>query len=184
MFAGISIKGDITRLQRSYDNVPAVQTTDLAAAIGISGNAKTLSDVVLWATGRSFDKPPELRTSDWEKRPLSPSQLAYAALNVLGLVQVVSKVSQQPGPIKVRVVKQLIHSAQSDAGSFTVEKIVGWKTEANSIALEVKWLGYEDEDNTYEPFETLSQDVRAMVKDYLQSLKSKLPLIRGCLEQL
>ena len=86
--------------------MPAVQTTKLAAAIGISGNAKTLSDVVLWATGRSFDKPPELRTCNWEKRPLSPSQLAYAALNVLGLVQVVSKVSQQ-GPIKVRVVNSL-----------------------------------------------------------------------------
>jgi hypothetical protein len=79
---------------------------------------------------------------------------------------------------------QLIHSAQSDATSFEVEKIVGWRTEKNSIAFEVKWLGYENEDNTYEPFETLSHDVPAMVKDYLQSLKSKPPLIQQCLDRL
>ena len=79
---------------------------------------------------------------------------------------------------------QLIHSAQSDAASFEVEKIVGWKTEKNSIAFEVKWLGYDDEDNTYEPFETLSHDVPAMVKDYLRSLTSKPPSIQQCLDRL
>ena len=79
---------------------------------------------------------------------------------------------------------QLIHSAQSDAASFEVEKIVGWKAEKDSILLEVKWLGYEDDDNTYEPFDTLSHDVPAMVKDYLRNLNSKNPLIIRCLDQL
>lgn len=87
--------------------MPSVQTADLAtAAIEMPGKAKTLSNFVLWATGRSLDKPAELRTSDWEKRPLSADQLAYAALDVLGPVLVIRKLSQQPGSITTRVVEQ------------------------------------------------------------------------------
>ena len=80
VFTGISIKGDITRLQQSYDNVPAVQTTDLAAAIGISRNAKPLSDVVLWATGRSFEATNAVRMTQVDEKngaDLLPNKQAW-----------------------------------------------------------------------------------------------------------
>ena len=38
----------------------------------------------------------------------------------------------------------------------------------------VKWLGFTDEDNTWEPLTSLAEEIPIMVGEYLSSLKTKL----------
>ena len=58
--------------------------------------------------------------------------------------------------------------AEHDQGC-VVEAIVGKKRVGNSFHLEVKWLGFEESENTWEPIESLYEDVPEMVTQFVQA---------------
>lgn len=55
-----------------------------------------------------------------------------------------------------------------------VEKLLECKLNQSSLNYEmlVKWKGFSDEENSWEPFENLLVDVPRMVKDFVVSLRS------------
>jgi hypothetical protein len=58
---------------------------------------------------------------------------------------------------------------------YNVEKIIGKKTENKVIKLLIKWKGYPVKDATYEPLETIKEDLGDIVfkELYNNFLKSK-----------
>lgn len=57
--------------------------------------------------------------------------------------------------------------------SFLVESIVGHRKRNGKIEYQVKWLGYSDEENTWEPLENLLRPVRNLLEDYIERKKLK-----------
>eukprot|EP00892_Ulva_mutabilis_P005724 jgi/Ulvmu1/3523/UM163_0004.1 len=91
---GLELAGDLRKLTKSYPSVAAFQivlrTLDLrglwdvyALRTGVprrvNGNRKGLSGLSEAVLGKPMDKA--MQTSDWSRRPLSPQQLHYAALD-------------------------------------------------------------------------------------------------------
>ena len=60
---------------------------------------------------------------------------------------------------------------QTKPDEYKVEKIVGKKKLNNRIYYKVRWFGFREKDDTFEPRVNLLQDVPDMVKDYESTLK-------------
>ena len=48
-----------------------------------------------------------------------------------------------------------------------VEKILRWRNTAGGVQLRVRWLGFEACDDTWEPLETLYEDVPELIQEYV-----------------
>jgi hypothetical protein len=57
---------------------------------------------------------------------------------------------------------------------FVVEKIVGKRKNKGKVEYLIKWKGYDDADNTYEPYKQLVEDGFAeMIDDFNKTKKTK-----------
>jgi hypothetical protein len=57
---------------------------------------------------------------------------------------------------------------------FVVEKIVGKRKNKGKVEYLIKWKGYDDADNTYEPYKRLVEDGFAeMIDDFNKTKKTK-----------
>ena len=61
--------------------------------------------------------------------------------------------------------------AQNDYKQFEIDNFIGWRLDDNGgIELRVRWQGFpDDEDCSWEPIDSLTQDVPVKVRQYLQS---------------
>jgi hypothetical protein len=57
--------------------------------------------------------------------------------------------------------------------TFTVEKLVGHKKEDGKLYLRVRWLGFKEKDDTYEPALQLMKEIPDLVKEYKKQHKLK-----------
>ena len=55
--------------------------------------------------------------------------------------------------------------------TFIAQKIVDKKKIKNKIHYKVKWFGYSDSDNTWEPLTTLKEEVPKLIQEYEESVK-------------
>ena len=62
----------------------------------------------------------------------------------------------------------LVALAQRDAQEFEVEAIINHQWDDGELLFLVHWYGFEDEDRTWEPSETLAEDVPVLVRRYIQ----------------
>ena len=64
-------------------------------------------------------------------------------------------------------------AASGHEDSYLVEAIVGHKKSRHGVRFLVKWLGYPDEENTWEPVENLIKPVGHLLEDYIKIHKLK-----------
>ena len=89
-----------------------------------------------------------------------------------------SRPQTPPPPIRVS------HTGQAE---YNIERIVGWRERAESAEFEVKWAGYSDADNTWEPYTNLTRfgsGSRGIFKAFVeevndQNLRQLLPKSYG-----
>ena len=87
---GFGFSEDLRRLRESYPGwdlpatVPSLRELRPPRGGGGGGASSSLSALVCLHLGRPLDK--RMQTSDWQRRPLSPDQLAYAAVDACCLV--------------------------------------------------------------------------------------------------
>lgn len=60
--------------------------------------------------------------------------------------------------------QQIMHDQNQNG--YTVESIVGH----SATHLHIKWLGFDEQDNTWEPFDIIKEDIPDMVREYLSNL--------------
>ncbi|KAI9103905.1 hypothetical protein DFS34DRAFT_646003 [Phlyctochytrium arcticum] len=84
-FVGVHIKADITRISRAYNvEIPEQRVCELIhfarqRKLGIAG--RSLAAMVQQMLGKTLDKDPKLRLSDWERPELTRAQVQYACLD-------------------------------------------------------------------------------------------------------
>lgn len=91
-------------------NIQSVHPTFVRAhrEHGAARSAKGLSELVRHCLGRPLDKREQF--SDWERRPLRPTQLAYAALDAYCLVEVYDFVQHRAAELGLDFNELLTHS--------------------------------------------------------------------------
>jgi hypothetical protein len=99
------------------------------------------------------DSPP-LYLLDGDKGPDKVDPTAYTKAQL----QVVPEDEKYPS-------KDLIRN-EADKTQFRVEKIVGRKKIRGKWFYLIKWAGYSDDENTYEPESTLKSQVPELINDY------------------
>ncbi|XP_053202890.1 chromobox protein homolog 3-like [Panonychus citri] len=70
-------------------------------------------------------------------------------------------------------VKRLRKSTVRDTKEYTVEKIVDKRINNGKVEYLLKWHGYDDRDNTWEPVDNLSCD--ALIENYKQQERAAKP---------
>ena len=58
----------------------------------------------------------------------------------------------------------------ADSSVLEVDKFVGLKLEKGNFLLKTRWLGFYEQDDTWEPLQTLAEDIPNVVIDFLSSL--------------
>lgn len=95
---GWGLIGDLKRLSRTVMGLRGARFRALdLSRLPRSSGAQGLSQVVEKYLGAPLDK--SLQTSDWAERPLSWSQLSYAALDALAAARVVESACRQDGDL-------------------------------------------------------------------------------------
>ena len=70
----------------------------------------------------------------------------------------------------LNVTEALVNQAHYDDDEFLVEGIIEWKPDnTHGVLLKVKWSGYNDEWDTWEPIDSLYRDVPQMIKVYMST---------------
>ena len=74
---------------------------------------------------------------------------------------------------QLQVVNEATEKQPTDKANrkFIVEQIINKRNVKNKVEYLVKWQGYADSENTWEPRSTLIKDVAEMVKQYDDSHK-------------
>jgi hypothetical protein len=84
----------------------------------------------------------------------------------------------------IDVTEDIKNSAAYDASSF-VDSIVGHReNDEHSIDLRVRWSGFEENEDTWEPVEQLHMDIPFVVERYLASVSTEFPLAEMYLDTL
>lgn len=60
--------------------------------------------------------------------------------------------------------------------TFQVEKIVGYRVQDGKELYRVRWAGFNEEDDTWEPYENLNDACRLMIKDMFGRFPDDLKL--------
>eukprot|EP01028_Stygiella_incarcerata_P006367 TRINITY_DN259_c1_g2_i1.p1 TRINITY_DN259_c1_g2~~TRINITY_DN259_c1_g2_i1.p1 ORF type:complete len:474 (-),score=130.60 TRINITY_DN259_c1_g2_i1:56-1477(-) len=97
---GMAFRGDMDMLRRSFPGQECFNTieplVDVAEMFGSLYNlrgTKSLTNIVAYCTGKSLNK--KERMSNWERRPLTGSQIHYAALDAFCMLNVVDVLSRE-----------------------------------------------------------------------------------------
>ena len=61
------------------------------------------------------------------------------------------------------------HLEYESSALYIVEEFLGVRKRHGDIEVKTKWLGFENSEATWEPFQTLYQDVPEKLKEYLDS---------------
>ena len=80
------------------------------------------------------------------------------------------------------VFTQIIKSAQHDAAQFEVERVLDVRVREGDVQLLIRWLGFNPEDDSWEPAGNLFEFVPRVVWDALQ--RSNLPEAKLLADQL
>ena len=48
-----------------------------------------------------------------------------------------------------------------------MDKILQWRHTAGGVQLRVRWLGFESSDDTWEPLDTLYEDVTELIQEFV-----------------
>jgi len=71
------------------------------------------------------------------------------------------------------VTDELVEHIQYQKGQYCiVEAILDIRSSAGVTELQVQWRGFDDEDPTWVPINELSEDIPAMVSDFISEIKS------------
>jgi hypothetical protein len=82
------------------------------------------------------------------------------------------------------VTEQWKNQAAYDGEGFHVDRFIAWRTRDGQLQIRVKWLGFELGDSTWEPVQTLHQDVPELVIRYLEYHQAAHPLLASELARL
>ena len=74
-----------------------------------------------------------------------------------------------PDPDRLNLPNEGMVQAGGETGAYLVEGILKHKKEKGSIYYLVKWLGYPDEYNSWEPLESLAKPAGGLINNYLAS---------------
>ena len=67
---------------------------------------------------------------------------------------------------------------------FTLEELVDWReSDAGTLEIRVRWLGFEANEDTWEPVERLQEDVPVVLHRYLRTVEDVCPLALALLQQ-
>ena len=78
----------------------------------------------------------------------------------------------------------ILDRAQGDLGSYIVESIDGHRIKDGSVELKIKWLGFTDEDSTFEPLDDKLAEVPVLVREYVRLHKDEHALLRKAFDDI
>ena len=83
------------------------------------------------------------------------------------------------------VTEDVKNQAQYDGVlNFTLEKFVDWReTDTGTLEIRVRWLGFESNEDTWEPLVKLHEDVPEVLRRYLIQVRNECPLADEFLSQ-
>ena len=76
----------------------------------------------------------------------------------------------------VKTLKNTVPATTEEEEFYTVEKILDKRKKGKRVTYLVKWQGYSDEDNTWEPVSNLKY-VKFMIADFEKELQGKIRTI-------
>ena len=69
--------------------------------------------------------------------------------------------------------KEVIQQFHTDVGVLEVEKILKFRVHRGKAQLLVRWLGFTSEDDSWEPFETIAEDLPKLVAQFVLTLEAR-----------
>ena len=111
---GVNISGDMKKLERDFSFLygltdGACELNSILRHCEMSPCHGSLADLVLGILGKELAKPKHIRCGNWEKKPLSKSQINYAALDAYVSYKILEasilKLSMDPSKLESNKVK-------------------------------------------------------------------------------
>ena len=78
----------------------------------------------------------------------------------------------------------ILDRAQGDFGNYVVESIDGHRIKDGSVELKIKWLGFTDEDSTFEPLVDKLSEVPVLVREYVRLHKDEHVLLQKAFDNI
>ena len=80
--------------------------------------------------------------------------------------------------------QKLQEAAQHDAQEFEIESVQGWRLQDGDIQIKIRWLGFEEPDDTWEPLMEITEDLPTTARDYLRAHQDEHPKLEVALKSM
>ena len=80
--------------------------------------------------------------------------------------------------------QKLQEAAQHDAQEFEIESVQGWRLQDGDIQIKIRWLGFEEPDDTWEPLMQIAESLPTTASDYLRAHQDEHPKLEAALKSM